>query len=337
MYVKVSDKEWEEQILKSDNAYFFSSPTWAKIIEKSFDDYRIASRLYHINDKSILIPMMEKNTYGRTIPGFKLFDSMPMGPGGLFSESEITTDDFRCLVENIIGSRHIFYLALPYFMDLSYSDNSIKVRHEWNVKDERNYTHILSLDGKDFEDVQKNYKKRTRNSITKAIRSGVETRDATSLNDFKEFYEIWSTASKNWDAQETYDFGFFKNLYKFGFPQVKLSLASIDEKTIAGIIAFFYSKTIYYIFSSFNESYSTFNATSLLLNNLIKKACQKNIYKYINFGSSGTNEGLKKFKEGFGAEKKVKKRYLASSTFPRIIQRINNPFPNLLHFKIKTF
>ena len=321
-YERVPEKEWEEIILKSDNAEFFSSPTWAKIIEKSFEEYRTATRLYHINGKSILIPMMEKNTYGKRIYGFKLFDSMPMGPGGLFSESKITTNDFRRIVEDIVGSRHIINLALPPLENISPGKSSSKIKDEWNVKDEWNYTHMLNLKGKDFEDIWKNYKKRTRTHIRKAIKSGVEVRDGTSLDDFRAFYNIWSKASQNWEYQETHSFKFFRNLHKYGSPHVKLSLATKDNQTIAGLIAFHYSKTIYHAFMAFKDEYGTFNPTRLIDNDSIKQACQED-YKYIDFGSSGKLDGVRRIKEGFRAEKLETKKYLALSNIAKILQKIN--------------
>ncbi|MGZ7160796.1 MAG: hypothetical protein ACXVHR_10015, partial [Methanobacterium sp.] len=61
-YTEVSDKEWEEIILKFDNSYFYHSPLWAKIIEETYN-HRSATRLYNINGKEILVPMLEGNIY----------------------------------------------------------------------------------------------------------------------------------------------------------------------------------------------------------------------------------------------------------------------------------
>ena len=320
-YDKVSDKEWEEIILKSDNTYFYSSPTWAKILEKSFDQYRIATRLYHINDKSILIPMMEKNTHGKRILGFKSYESMPdEGLGGLFSESEITNEDFKNIVKDIIGSRHTFYLSLPPFTNpfetKSQPAKTLK-NNKWDLKDIGNYTHIVNLEGKKFEDVQKNYRKDTKRKIRKATKSGVEVREGTTLDDYKAFYNIWSEASQNWGYQETYSFKFFQNLHKYGSPHIKLSLATKDNKTIAGNISFHYTKTFNAFYGATMNKYKTFNPISLIYNNLIKQACQKKC-KYFNFGHSMGLKGIAMYKEGFGAEQIETKRYLAVANFAKI-------------------
>lgn len=83
-----------EIILKFDNESFFLSPSWAKILEKTWD-YRTATRLYEINGIKIPIPMMEADRHG-----FKTFASMPgnFEYGGFFSESEITNDDIKSIV-----------------------------------------------------------------------------------------------------------------------------------------------------------------------------------------------------------------------------------------------
>jgi hypothetical protein len=320
-YVKVSKNKWEEIILKSDNTYFFHSPTWVKIIEKTFDDYRTATRMYNVNGKSILIPMMEKNTYGKYAYGFKLFDSMPMGHGGGFSESDITTDDFRCLVDDIIGHRHILYLALPPFVNISAGKSALKIKDEWNIKDEFNYTHILNLEGKDFEYIEKNYKKTKRRSIRKAIKSGIEIRNGVSLDDFRDYYNLYAAkATQKW-GYPPLPFKFFRKLHRYGSPHVKLSLAIKDDKTIAGRITFHYSKTIFNYGSVYLDGYGTFNPASLLLNDSIKHACQEG-YKYIDFGGSGKLEGVRRFKEEFGAEKVEIKRYLSKSNFAKILRKI---------------
>ncbi|MGZ7135898.1 MAG: lipid II:glycine glycyltransferase FemX, partial [Methanobacterium sp.] len=299
---KVSESEWEEIILKSNYSNFLHSPSWAKIMEKTYN-YRPATRLYHINDKEILIPMLETN-----VLGFKYFFQFPevSDAGGLFSESDITIDDFKLIAKSIIGGRNLrFGLTFPPFMKLSPSKLSSQIKEEWRVKDEFNYTHVLELEGKNYEDIWENdFHQRVRRSIRKAKKSGVEVRESTSLNDFKTFYNIYDTeASQKWGYKTPQiPLKLFKNLYKYGSNHVKLSLAIKDEKTIAGALSLAYSKTVYVFISAFLPEYGAFNPTSLLFNEAIKQACQEG-YDYVNFGTSGNLKNVRKFKEKFGAGK----------------------------------
>ena len=318
-YSNVSSHEWEKIILKSDNAHFFHSPTWAKIMEKTYN-LSAATRLYHINGKEILIPMMEQHEYG-----LKTFASMPgnTDQGGLFSESDITTDDFKSIANDIVGGRNVsLHIALSPFMKLSL-DGSSPIKDEWKVKDEWNYVHMLKLEGRDFEQIWKNYNGKTRNSIRKAIKSGVETRDATSLDDFKTFYEIFSGASQRWGFETPeVPFKLLKNLYKCAFDNIKLSLAIKDEKIIAGLLSFPFSNTFYLFVGSFLPEYGTLNPSRLLYNNLIEQACQEG-YKYFSFGPTGNLKHIKKVKEGFGAEKVEINRYRVYSNLGKILNKIN--------------
>jgi hypothetical protein len=318
-YTKVSKNKWEKIIQQSDNAYLFHSPIWAKIIEKTYD-YHTATRQYNINDKEILIPIMEKNNYG-----FKTFDSMPHGYGGIFSESDITTNDIKAIINDIIGGRNLsFHLMLPPFMNLSTNDSNTPIKEEWKMRDEWNYAHLLNLEGKNFEDIWKNYKRKTRQHIRKAKKSGIETRGGTSLDDYRTFYNIYSkVSSQKWGYENPeYPFDFFHNLYKYGSPHVKLSLATKDNQTIAGLITFPYAKTVYYWGSAFKAEYGNLNPTSLLFNESIKQECQEN-YKYINFGGSGKLKGVRRFKEGLGAGKVEINKYKVLSNLGKIIFFLN--------------
>jgi len=317
-YDKVTNSEWEELILKSDNASFFLSPSWAKIMEKTFN-YSPATRLYNIDGKEILIPMMERNVKY----GFKTLDSMPgnFEHGGLFSKSEITNDDFKSIVKDIVGGKNLIL-----HMNLSSRELASKITEKWKVKDEWPYTHLLELEGKNYEDIWKNdFHQKVRRAVRKAKKSGVEVREGTSEDDFKTFYDIYATAAtQKWDMETPHiPFKSFKNSYKYGSDYVKLSLAIKDDKVIAGIIDLWYSKTVYYSFGSFLSEYGTYNPTSLLFNESIKRACQEG-YKYYNFGPSGTLKNVRKFKEAFGAGKVELNRYKVYSNLGKLVSKITS-------------
>jgi lipid II:glycine glycyltransferase (peptidoglycan interpeptide bridge formation enzyme) len=289
-------------------------------MEKTFA-HRSATRLYEINGKEILVPMLEENIYG-----FKSFDfiSGNAETGGLFSESSITTDDFKSIVNDIIGGRNLsFSLALPPFMDLASDESSSQTKEGWKFNDEWNYVHLLNLEGKSFEDIWKNYKSKTRTHIRKAKKSGIETRDATSLDDFKKFYNIYTKVSQNWGYKTPpIPFKLLKNIYKYGSHHVKLSLAIKDDKIIAGLLSFPYAKTVYLYMSSFLPEYGKFNPARLLDCEAIEQACHEG-YKYVNFGPSANFKHIKKYKEGFGTEKVEINRYKIYSNLGKMVNKIN--------------
>ncbi len=322
-YGTVSVDEWEEIILKFDNVSFFHSPTWAKIVEKTWD-YRTATRLYHINGKKILIPMMESN-----ILGFKIFTNIPTNAdaGGLFSESDITTDEFKSIVTDIIGGRNLsISLAFPPFMKLS-SDKSSLIIDDWKLKDEFTYTHLIKIENKSSDDIWNDFHRKTRQKVRKAIKSGVKVREGTSWEDFNAFYDIYvKESSQKWGYETPQiPLKLCKNLYKYGSDHVKLNLAIKDGKIIAGTISFLYSKMFYIFMSAFLPEYGNFNPTSVLFNESIKQACQDG-YKYVNFGTSGNLKDLRKFKGRFGSEEVKLKRYKVYSNMGKIVTKINRKY-----------
>lgn len=298
-YEEVSNKEWEKIVLKSDHAYFFHSPLWAKIMEKTYN-YRTATRLYEINGKEILVPLMKKKKYGFNFLSSMPFYSMSFGYGGFFSKSSLSSDEIKNLIHQISSGRNIIFdFTMPPLsgLPLDFEDTSItKINDYWS------YTHILRLN-KNFDYIWKNkFKKRARRAIRKAVKNGVEIRKGDSLDDFKALYDIYSRASQKWGYKNPpISFDFFLNVYKYGSDHVELSLATKDDKIIAGRICFRYSKTVYGYLNAFLPEYGTFNPTSLLISESIKQACDDG-FKYVDVGSSGNNLGLKKFKESFGSE-----------------------------------
>ena len=66
----------------------------------------------------------------------------------------------------------------------------------------------------------------------------------------------------------------------------------------------FYGKgEVQYFASAMNRQYSTWQAPKLLMSEIIRHACE-NQYRFFNFGASGGNEGVEKFKSRFGGEKR---------------------------------
>jgi lipid II:glycine glycyltransferase (peptidoglycan interpeptide bridge formation enzyme) len=239
--------------------------------------------------------------------------------GGLFSESDITIDDFKSIVNDIVGGRN-----LSLFMNLSSSKLSSQIKEAWKVKDEWSYVHLLNLEGKDFEYIWKNkFEKNTRKKIRKALKNNIKIRKADSLEDFKTFYNIYVRASQKWGYKTPpVPFKLLKNLYKYAPSHTKLSLATKDDKIIAGCLSFPYSKTIYCYMSAFLPEYGTFNPNRLLHSELIEYACQEG-YKYVNFAASGNLKHIRRVKEEFGPEKVEINRYVIYSNLSKILNKIN--------------
>ena len=309
----VSEQKWNKIVRNSENSYFFHTPAWAKILEETYG-YRIATRLYEIEGDEILIPMMEGKKYG-----FSYYHSMPLGYGGIFSASDLSSEILKKILKDIVGGRHLFfYLSLPPFFSFSIQEDSTirQVNSEWN------YTHMISLE-KGFEYLWKNkFKRDLKRGIKKAEQNNVEIINTNKLESFELFYSLYKNRSEIWGYEvPPHPWKLYENLHKFGSSHVQLRLAVKDCKTIAGLITFEYGDSIFRWMNASLKKYLKYYPNNLLDKEVIEYACKMG-FKYYNFGASGNLEGVRKYKERFGAEKVELKKYRVVSRLGKLANMI---------------
>lgn len=310
--------KWDEIVRNSENSYFFHSPAWAKILEETYN-YRIATRLYEIDGKEILIPMMEKQKYL-----FNYYNSMPMGYGGIVSLCDISSEALQKILKDMVSGRCLFFdISLPPLSDLSVQDPFIKlIDSEWN------YTHVLFL-GNGFDSLWKDkFNRKNRNAIRNAEKSGVEILKGNSLEDFINYYKLYIKSSKKWGYKKPpHPLRLYINMFKHGLPAVQLRLAVKDDIIIAGILNFYYGKNVFYWGSTILDKTEIYRPINLLLKDSIEHACNEG-YKYYNFGASGNLDGVRRFKESFGAERVLLKKYRIMSRFGKfalsLLEKVRN-------------
>ena len=309
----VSKQKWDEIVRNSENGYFFHTPAWAKILEETYG-YRIATRLYEIEGNEVLVPMMEGKKYG-----LSYYHSMPLGYGGIFSTFDIPSEALQKILKDIVGGRRLFFnLSLPPFLSFSIQEDSNirQVDSEWN------YTHVLSLE-KGFEYLwKKKFKQTNRTAIRKAEKSDIEVLNENSLQNFREYYELYVETSKRWGYKEPpQPLRLYENMCKFGLPHVQLRLAVKEDNVIAGLVSLYYGKNVFYWISAYLKEYEIYRPANLLLKDSVEQACDDG-YKYYNFGASGNLEGVRKFKESFGAERVELKRYRVLSRLGGLVSKL---------------
>jgi lipid II:glycine glycyltransferase (peptidoglycan interpeptide bridge formation enzyme) len=299
----ISEQKWESFLENAGNSCFFQTPRWAKILHESFG-LRIATRLYSIDGIEVLIPMMEQKKFG-----FNILNSMPQGYGGIFSQPELNEEYIRLILKSIIGGNNIlFILSLPPFTHLELKeDPKILVQ-----KEKRNNAYILSLDTS-YQDISR--KKFNRNA-TRCIRKADKDINIFVKNDlesYKCFYSLFQERALEWGYKETpYEWKFFEALMKYGSPNVKLWLAEKNGDVIGGLMAIESNKSLFTLLMASPLKYQKYFSNHLLYRSIIEWACDHGI-EYINFGSSEGYEGVRKFKESFGASKIELTKYWVSS------------------------
>lgn len=292
---RITKQFWEDTISSSENATFFHSPIWAKIISQTFPEMRIATKGIELGDGTRavfpLISVRSKlngifNTYYSMVPGVY---------GGIISDGRrLTTVELEMIFSEMKTRKfnHIIYVDNPF--------ENYEIPDSYQKKDM--YTHILELDS-DFQVVKRNFSRGNKSNINKAIKKGVSIEIAQTYSEYREYYEIYKDSLSRWgdSASSHYSFNLFHNMYKINSQNIKLWLAKVDNKAIAGALVFYQNKHAVTWHGACLQSHFNYRPNNLLYAEIIRNACE-NGYKYFDFNPSGGHDGVVRFKESFGSK-----------------------------------
>ena len=164
-------------------------------------------------------------------------------------------------------------------------------------------THAINLE-KGFDVIASNMSKGHRSAVKQAIRSGVSVRIASSIEDWLSYYQVYETSVNRWGNRllgDKYSWELFHEIFLRDSPNIELWLSIYQDKVISGALCFHSKKHFVYWHGASMETYFNLRPVNLLLYEVIKNACEKK-YTWFDFNPSGGLEGVKAFKERFGAQ-----------------------------------
>lgn len=304
----ISENFWNEVISKADYATFFHTPTWAQIVADNFPEYEIATRGFVLEDSSrAILPMLSKRVGARGF--FKSYNSMVPGVyGGVVAERPLSKEELSTIYGSLINmsTNQVIIWGNPYSEYNSLSGCEYRPC----------FTHVIDLE-QGFESIWRNYRKGARSNANKARKKGVQINIATTPDEYKEYYAVYEDSLKRWgdNATSSYPFSLFQSVFQRASKNgmlaqkslpmrrgLKLWIARLDEKIIAGALVFYCNQHAVYWHGASLSDYFKYGANNLLQTEIIKHAYESG-YKYYDFNPSGGHEGVVKFKESFGAEK----------------------------------
>jgi hypothetical protein len=153
---------------------------------------------------------------------------------------------------------------------------------------------------------QHNYSDTTLRGVKKAIKSGIVVTPEGSINDFWKILTL--NLEKKHHVKPVHDIHDIQMLIKcVGQEKVKLFAALYEGRTIAGILVFLANKKVVHAqYIASDEDFQAMRPLNLVIDQIVEWSFREG-YSFVNLGScnekGGTiiNEGLARFKEGFGA------------------------------------
>ena len=215
--------------------------------------------------------------------------------GGWISVDELNINH-AILLSNLIKKKfnNLIWRLNPY------DDNALE--SELRISDEGE-THAINL-RKGFDVIASNMSKGHRTAVKQAVRSGVSVRISSSIEDWLNYYQNYETSVSRWGNRLLgckYSWELFHDIFIRNSSNVELWLSIYQDKVISGALCF-HSKSHYvYWHGASLETYFNLRPVNLLLYEVIKHACEEH-YTWFDFNPSAGLQGVRSFKEGFGAQ-----------------------------------
>jgi len=294
---ELEENKWEELLLHSPSSSFYHKSSWAKLWFSSFVYFTPLFMVY----------LDEKGDYLAGFP-FILSDkyrlkraySMPFGTyGGLVSRERLSAEEVRRLHVKIEDELKNLKVISTEVIDFSGNQNSLS---ECGYKRVRGYTHIL-----DLSEYMANPAHRTKRGAIQAEKKGAKVVSLSSAEKIGDCYKLVQKRDKGFGLKRSkYPLGLYENIWNILAPEKELlwNVATIEDQIIAFQINFLFKDTIYYWEGAAKPETLHLRPNDALFKDTIQWGISQD-YRYYNLGGSPKKaEGLVRFKEAWGGEKK---------------------------------
>jgi hypothetical protein len=145
-------------------------------------------------------------------------------------------------------------------------------------------------------------------STKRNIKKGRQNLILKESNDYRAYWEVLAkNLSEKHGLAPTHSFPEFMQLIQsVGSEKIKLFVACVQDKIVAGIVLFIPNqKAVHAQYICSDSEFQELRPLNAVIDEIIQWACAQQ-YQYLNLGTSnfdagkGINEGLFRFKEGFG-------------------------------------
>jgi CelD/BcsL family acetyltransferase involved in cellulose biosynthesis len=296
-----TSSEWDEIWNECEYSTYFHSREWAEIWSKYTKRKMFLTPFLILfsDGKKALLPFscLKKGGLAPIIMGTsRLYFSSPECTYGGWISAEKLSNNHALLLSNLIKKK---FNNLTWRLN-PYDSIAMKSRIRFSYEGE---THAINLE-KGFNVIASNMSKGHRSAVKQASRSGVTVRLASSIEDWLSYYQVYETSVDRWGnrllgAEYTWDL--FNEIFLRNSPNVELWLSIYLDKVISGALCFHSKKHFVYWHGASTGTYFNLRPVNLLLYEVIKKACETG-YAWFDFNPSGGLEGVKAFKERFGAQ-----------------------------------
>ena len=296
-----SFSEWDMIWHECNYSTYFHSREWAEIWSKYTKRKMFPTPFLVLfsDGKKALLPFSCLRREGLTpiLMGTTIFylSSPEITYGGWISADKLN-NSHAILLSNLIRKKfdNLCWRLNPY------DDTAFKSGIRISEEDE---TQAINLE-KGFDVIASNMSGGHRDAVKQAIRNGVSVRISSSIEDWLNYYQVYETSVSRWGNRLVggkYSWELFYEIFTRNSPNIELWLSIYREKIIAGVLCFHSKRHFVLWHGATIGTYFNLRPVNLLYYEVLKNACEKG-YTWFDFNPSAGLEGVKAFKERFGAQ-----------------------------------
>ena len=299
--------DWNDLLLKSDDASFFHTSNWAKVLHESYGYAPLYFAEIEADKLSVLMPFMEVNSILTGRRGV----SLPF------------TDYCQPIFTKNIRFQDLLNEVIDYGRQTCWK--YIEWRDGQNFPEESQpsaiyYDHTLDLT-KNEKQLLARFRDSTKRNIKKAKKMGVKVDIMNSMEGVTSFYKLNCITRKD-HGLPSQPLRFFKSVFQHVISEGlgHIVLASYEKKIIAGAIYFHFGKRALYKYGASYSRNQRLRPNNIVMWKAIKCYAEKE-FETFSFGrTEPEHAGLLQFKRGWGTREHTIQYYRYDLTKAMFLQ-----------------
>lgn len=303
---QIDEKKWEHLVLTSKSSSFYHTLFWSKIWEKSFPACEALFFIFDDKNYPAGLPLIQFQKRG-----FFSFFSLPFGTyGGLIGN--LTFEEQIKFMQEIVK-----FCTQKKWLRLQIVDffGEYQDLEKLDFKKIPTFTHLINLMKPQSEI---GFQKR---GYEQSLKKELVIREVYSLDEVRNCYQLHlSTAEKHQQVKIKYPFKFYENLFSLGQDShlLKWWMVLKDNQIIAYQINFVFKEMLYYWDGASRVDFLADRPNDALMGHSLSWAKENKMKSYNLGGSPDKAQGLIKFKEDWGGERKNYFVYERSSILGKV-------------------
>ena len=287
---------WEELARANPACTFYHTPLWHDIVIKAYKDYSIGTRGFIFdNGGRAAFPFIQTKN-GRPLLGkSRLKSSVFGGYGGIIADTSVGAAQQQEVYDFLVKQRASISIDTNPF-----SKTAVKLPEGFICKED--FTQALTLT-KDEQALYQKLNRGGKSNLNQAKKHGITVRLARTDADVHAYYALYRDTLRRWGDGALFEYpeSLFFTIFAHAGNAIKIWLAEKEGVIVAGVIIFYWNRIATYWHGASHQDYFQCYPNNMLHMEIIRDAAAAGFHFY-DFGPSGGQEGVVRFKKSFGAQ-----------------------------------